>query len=241
MASALENHVTLLSLTPEFEYGSFWEEVVLPAFSWVISTVFPLRLVNSPGSSCALAAGAFILMKRAEFEALGGHARLKDTVIEDLRTAQLFERNGRQIHLAITRGLFRTRMYKNLRELWEGLTHTSFEGVGFSVAKVLAGVTVRPLSAALPTLTALLRLFNDWELQASPLHDRILLMAVAASAVSLLVYLPVLAFFRLPARYVFFLPLAALFYCLVALDSMLVSVAGQGVPWKGRCYQPPRA
>ena len=239
MACAREKRVSLLSLTPEFEYSSFWEKVVLPAFAWVIASVFPVRLVNDPRSSRALAAGAFILMRRADFAALGGYERLRNTVIEDLRTAQLFKSGGRRIHFAATKGLFRTRMYKNLRELWEGLTRTSFEGVGFSVPTVLAGVTVGAVAAVLPSVTSGVRLFRDWEVRISPLQDHVLLMALAACAVSFLVYLPVLAYFHLPARYVFSLPLAAAFYCLVALDSMLVSVAGRGVPWKGRRYLPP--
>lgn len=239
MACALERHAALLSLTPEFEYTSFWEKVVLPAFSWLLASIFPARRVNNPKSSVALAAGAFVLMRRADFEALGGYTRLKNTVLEDLRTAQLFKRNGKRIHLGMTRGLFRTRMYKNLRELWEGLTRTAFEGVGFSVSKILAGVTVGAVAAVLPTVTALARLIDDWGRQASPQHDTALLMALAACAAGFLVYLPVLVFFRLPARYVFSLPLAACFYCLVAIDSMLVSIAGRGVPWKDRRYLPP--
>jgi len=41
-----------------------------------------------------------------------------------------------------------------------------------------------------------------------------------------------------PIFYVFTLPVAAIFYMGVALNSMFKSVFGSGVPWKGRRYHP---
>jgi hypothetical protein len=48
MSCALEHGVQLLSVVPEFEFGSFWEKVVLPAFTFLICSPYPLRLVNDP-------------------------------------------------------------------------------------------------------------------------------------------------------------------------------------------------
>jgi chlorobactene glucosyltransferase len=234
ISCALEKRVEFLSLAPEVELGSFWERVMLPAFCSLIATLFPLRLVNDPTSRRATGVGAFILMRRAELEALGGYERLKSAVIEDLRLAQLFKRNGRRIHLGVTRGLLRTRMYKGLRELWEGLSRTAFEGTGSSVAGVLAGVTVGTVAAVLPWVAIVARLWRGMSLR----HDPTLLVALAACAVSLLVYMPVALFFHLSPLYALALPLAALFYSLLVLDSMLISITGRGVPWKGRRYRP---
>src|SRR3989449_11500109 len=118
-----------LSLAPEFVFESFFEKVLLPAFSFLLLMLFPVRLVNDPASSRALAAGAFILMRSKDLKELGGYERLRSTLVEDLRMAELFKRNGRRIYLAFTRDLLRTRMYKELSEIWEGLTRTAFEGI----------------------------------------------------------------------------------------------------------------
>ena len=116
MSSALEHGAHFLSIVPEFEFGSFWEKVVLPAFTFLISSLFPLRLVNDPQSSRAIAAGAFILMKREDLNALGGYARLKKVVIEDLRLAELFKRNGRRIYFG---GEPRSLSYPHVQQ-WPG-------------------------------------------------------------------------------------------------------------------------
>ena len=48
MSCAREHGVQFLSVVPEFEFGSFWEKVVLPAFTFLICSLYPLRLVNDP-------------------------------------------------------------------------------------------------------------------------------------------------------------------------------------------------
>jgi chlorobactene glucosyltransferase len=239
MSSALEHGAHFLSIVPEFEFGSFWEKVVLPAFTFLISSLFPLRLVNDPQSSRAIAAGAFILMKREDLNALGGYARLKKVVIEDLRLAQLFKRNGRRIYFAASRGLFHTRMYSSGREMFEGLSRSAFEGTSFSVPKVLGGVLLGNLLAVLPWVALITRMVRDSRLMGPALHDPSLFVALLACAVASLVYLPFILHLRVPVPYVFALPLAALFYSCVSVNSALASIVGRGVPWKGRHYRAP--
>ena len=238
MALARRERAQLVSLTPEFELGGFWEKVMLPAFTLLLSTLFPLRLVNDPNSPRAIAAGAFILMRREDFETLGGYEPVKTVVIEDVRMAQHFKRNGRRIYLAASRGLFRTRMYSGVGEMWEGLSRSAFEGAGFSVAKVCAGVIIGTVTSILPWVVAVVLLFRGAQIGHIPGGEAVLALALAVCLESVLIYLPVLLFLRVPAQYVFALPLAAAFYSGVSLNSMFQSF-GAGVPWKGRRYRPP--
>ncbi len=137
---ALRKNVQFLSLTPEVKMQSWAEKVVLPAFGFLLFMLFPLRRVNDPRSSRAMAAGAFLLMRHADLVSLGGYARLRHTLIEDLRMAELFKRNGRRTYLGVTRGVFYTHMYENWREVFEGLARSAWEGAGCSLWKLLAGV-----------------------------------------------------------------------------------------------------
>jgi hopene-associated glycosyltransferase HpnB len=239
VSCALRKEAHLLSLFPEVEFGSFAMRVVLPAFALLLSVLFPLRLVNDPKSSRALAAGGFILMRRDDFEALGGYARLRDVVIEALGLAKMFKKSGRRIYVAFTRGLFCTRMYHGWRETWEGLSRSAFEGVGFSMARVLAGVIGGNCLAVLPWVSALAFAVRVLQLGMPWTADPALVLALATWLASALVYLPCLTLLRVSPLYVFTLPLACVFYSGVALNSVWVSVMGRGVPWKGRHYRPP--
>jgi hopene-associated glycosyltransferase HpnB len=239
MSCALERGVQLFSIVPEFEFGSFWEKVVLPAFSFLISTLFPFHRVNDPTSSRALAAGAFILMKREDLNALGGYARLRKVLIEDLRLAELFKRHGRRIYLAASRGLFYTRMYSSGGEMFEGLSRSAFEGSGFSVPKILGAMFLANLLAVFPWVALVARILRDLRSGGAALHDPALLVAFLACAIASLVYLPFIRHLRVPVLYVFALPLATLFYSCVAINSALTGIIGRGVPWKGRRYRAP--
>ncbi len=239
LSFVLRRNLEFLSLAPEFKFESFWEKVVLPAFSFLLATMYPLRLVNHPKSSRAIAAGAFMLMRRDRLEALGGYERLRHSLIEDVRMAELFKRKGRPTYLALTRDLFRTRMYRDARELWEGLSRSAFEGSGYSMAKVFAGAVVGTLLGPLPWVTTLGLLFSDCWLGRPLAVDPALLLALATCAVGFLVYFPFVLFYRVSPLYVFTLPLATVFYSAVALNSALQSVSGGGVSWKGRRYRPP--
>ncbi len=239
MSCALERGVQLLSIVPEFEFGSFWEKVVLPAFSFLISSLFPLHRVNDPTSSRALAAGAFILMKREDLNAMGGYARLRKVLIEDLRLAELFKRHGRRIYLAASRGLFHTRMYSSGGEMFEGLSRSAFEGSGFSVPKILGAMFLANLLAVFPWVALVARILRDLRSGGAALHDPALLVAFLACAIASLVYLPFIRHLRVPVLYVFALPLATLFYSCVAINSALAGIIGRGVPWKGRHYRAP--
>jgi chlorobactene glucosyltransferase len=239
MGLAFRERAQLVSLTPEIELGGFWEKVALPAFTLLLSTLYPLRLVNRPNFPRAIAAGAFILMRRDDFDALGGYEPVKNVVIEDMRMAEHFKRNGRRVFVAVSRGLYRTRMYSGLGELWEGLSRSAFEGVGCSVIKILGGVFVGLVTSVLPWVVAAVILLRG--AQRAAFHQGIaaLALAIATLAESVLIYLAVLLFLRVPVLYVFTLPLAAIFYSGVGLNSMVKSVFGSGVAWKGRRYRPP--
>lgn len=239
MSCALERGVQFLSIVPELELGSFWERVVLPAFAFLITSLFPLHSVNDPKSSRALAAGAFILMKREDLEALGGYARLKNVLIEDLRLAELFKRHGHRIYLAASRGLLHTRMYSSGTEMFEGLSRSAFEGSGFSVPKILGAMFLANLLAVFPWVALIARILRDMRYGGAALHDPVLLVALAACALASVVYLPFIRHFRVPVLYTFALPLATLFYSSVSVNSTFAGILGGGVPWKGRRYRAP--
>lgn len=239
MSCALERGVQLLSIVPEFEFGSFWEKVVLPAFSFLISSLFPLHRVNDPTSSRALAAGAFILMKREDLNAMGGYARLRKVLIEDLRLAELFKRHGRRIYLAASRGLFHTRMYSSGWEMFEGLSRSAFEATGFSVPKAVGIMLLGNLLAVFPWVALCVRILSDLKLGGAAWHDPCFFLALLACAVASLVYLPFIRHSRVQVLYVFTLPLAVLFYSCVSINSVLAGIIGKGVPWKGRHYRAP--
>ncbi|TAM83621.1 MAG: glycosyltransferase [Acidobacteria bacterium] len=235
----LRKGLQFLSLTPEVEMQSWAEKVVLPAFGLLLFMLFPLRLVNDPRRQRSMAAGAFMLMRHDDLKALGGYARLRGTLIEDLRMAELFKRNGRRTYLGVTRGVFRTRMYENWREVFEGLARSAWEGTGCSLWKVLGGVAIGNGLAVLPWLSLIALWLSNLLTGTPPAQNPAFIAAAAACAASAVIYCPVVVFAGLSPLYTFTLPIASLFYSAVSVASAFRSLAGPGLQWKGRSYQPP--
>ncbi|MCL5005370.1 MAG: glycosyltransferase [Acidobacteria bacterium] len=238
MILALQKGARLLSLTPELDMQSLAEKVVMPAFGFFLFMLFPPRLVNHPNSGRALAAGAFLLMRRKDLASLGGYPRLRNTLVEDLRMSEMFKHNGHRIYLAVTRGLFRTRMYKNWREVFEGLTRSAWEGADRSIWKVLGALIVGNALAVLPWVSLATLLLVHAFAGTLPVGDPTLL-AGAATALSVIIYCPIILFAGLSPLYALTLPFASLFYSAVAVTSALFSLTGPGVRWKGRWYHSP--
>jgi chlorobactene glucosyltransferase len=238
---ALRKDVQFLSLTPEVRMQCWVEKVVLPAFVFLLFMLFPLRLVNDPRRSRAMAAGAFMLIRHEDLTALGGYARLRGTLIEDLRMAELFKRNGRRTYLGVTRGVFHTRMYENWREVFEGLARSAWEGAGCSLWKVLAGVAAGNSLAVLPWVSLAILWLSHLFAGTPLVHDPAFFAAAAACAASAAVYCPVVVFAGLSPLYTLTLPIASLFYSTVSVVSAFRSLTGPGLRWKGRSYQPPAA
>ncbi len=238
---AAQTGARLVSITPQFDYGCLAERAVLPIFSFLLALAYPLRLVNHPKSRCALGVGAFLLMRREDLRALGGYERLRGTLIEDLRMAQMFKRNGRTIYLAVGKDLFHTRMYDDWREMFEALARTAFEGTGFSLRNTLVGLVIGLGAAVLPWAASLVLLLSAFK-HGTPLrHDPPFLLATATAAVSLVVYAPLVTFLGLSPLWALALPLATLFYSAAAVTSAVLTLAGTGVRWKDRLYPPPPA
>ncbi len=66
--------------------------------------------------------GQYILVRRAAYEAVGGHAAVATEILEDVALARLFRNAGRRVYFRYGGDAVRTRMYRNWAQLREGWT-----------------------------------------------------------------------------------------------------------------------
>lgn len=238
-----QQQADLVSLFAFLEYGSFWEKLLLPSFGLFLAAAFPMRKVNDSNSTVALACGHYVLMRRALWARLGGYETIRTEIIDDLNTARIVKHSGHRIFLGATRDLARTRMYTSFQELWEGLRKHAFAGHRFSVPRLLLGV----LGILLMNLLPLVGLFYSgivlagfWTGGAQPgPWSAIFAVGLAQYFFSILIELPVLAFYRIGFWYAFLAPFGAILYAFISLDSMVRTLLGKGVSWKLRQYRRP--
>jgi chlorobactene glucosyltransferase len=86
---AKAQRIDLLSLNPFQELVSMTERLLLPAVFVSIATSMNFRHVNNPDRPEAIANGQFMLFSRRVYEAIEGHASVRNEVMEDMAFSQI--------------------------------------------------------------------------------------------------------------------------------------------------------
>ncbi|GAA1627775.1 glycosyltransferase [Actinoplanes couchii] len=128
---------TLLSPYPKI-VGS--GRLVQPLLQWSWLTFLPLRgMERSPRPSLAAAGGQWLVLDRAGYQRAGGHAAVRDDVLEDIGLARAVKRSGGRIALADGSHLATCRMYDSWRDLADGYGKSLWASFGsaFGAASVV--------------------------------------------------------------------------------------------------------
>ena len=122
MAEAKQHGAALLSYSPEQEVHGFWEKAVMPVIFAELAATYRPSLVSDPRSPAAAANGQYILISREAYDAVGGHAAVSSSLLEDVALAQAVKASGRKIFFRYGGDAVRTRMYRSFAQLREGWT-----------------------------------------------------------------------------------------------------------------------
>ncbi len=235
---ALQTQADLFTILTHQELGTFWERVLMPLVLTAMSVGFPPRRVNDPRRRDAVANGQFILIRRAVYQALGGHAAIRDQIVEDKALAERVKWNGYRLVLADGQQIARTRMYRSLAEMWEGWTKNIYLGLRDRTSLLLLGA----LGATLALLAALvLPLWpvlgwleylrgGGWSALGVSLQGMVLWAALVWERARVCQALGI------PRRYSLTTPLGAAIFAAIMLVSAWNVLSGRGVRWKGRHY-----
>jgi hypothetical protein len=138
---------------PRMVAGSPGERLVQPLLQWLWLTFLPLRAMErSARPSLAAAGGQLLVARRAGYERAGGHAAVRDKVLEDIELARAVKRAGGRIALADGSGIATCRMYESWSGLRDGYGKSlwaSFGSPAGAVAAMLALAVLYLLPVAL--------------------------------------------------------------------------------------------
>jgi chlorobactene glucosyltransferase len=237
-AKAVETRADMLTLMTFQILGSFWEKTVMPLVMTALSVGFSPRKVNDPSTRDAIANGQFIFIKRSVYDAIGGHERVRDQIVEDKAISEQVKWNGHRLVVADGMKLVRTRMYTSLPEMWEGWTKNIYLGLSDHPGMLLLGA----FGATLAVIAALFLpawplLGFGWWLNGGGWAA----LAVMAEAAILWAYLltvraKVARKMGIPGWWAVTTPLGAGVFAAMMLTSAWKVLSGQGVTWKGRVY-----
>jgi glycosyltransferase involved in cell wall biosynthesis len=164
LAEAKRHGASLLSYSPEQEVHGFWEKAVMPVIFAELAVTFSPSDVSDPSSSAAAANGQYILISRDAYDAVGGHAAVATSLLEDVELARAVKTSGRRIFFRYGGDAVRTRMYRSFAQLREGWTKNLV--LLFRSPLQLAGVRFTEFILILATVALAMgaAILNRWRL-----------------------------------------------------------------------------
>lgn len=219
---------------------TFWEKVIQPVVFTAITTGFSARKINNPKNRSALANGQFILIRHSVYNAVGGHEKIKNQIVEDKALAEQVKWNGYRLLLTDGYALAQTRMYDSLSAIWEGWTKNIYLGLKDSRSSLLLGVFGAFITTMLTSLMPLWPLFGLVWLFFGGGWEAFLILAEAALVWGIIFYLRarVARSMKISGWYGFTASLGAAIFTGMMIDSTWKVLSGKGVTWKGRTYDP---
>jgi hopene-associated glycosyltransferase HpnB len=210
-----------------------WERAVVPAFVYFFALLYPFQRVRRPGARTAAAAGGCMLVRRGALAGAGGLAAIGGTVIDDVALGRLIKRHGGRCRLDLSRDVVSRRPYPRLADLWAMVARSAYTQLRYSPPLLAGTVLGLGLLFAVPPVAAAagaagLASGRLWP--AGPVAG----IGLAAWAIMTGTYVPMLRFYRLSALRAPALPLVAVMYAGMTLDSARHYYTGQGGVWKGR-------
>jgi chlorobactene glucosyltransferase len=225
----------LFSVAGNQEMHSFWERIIQPQMFALLSIRYggSEHVSNAKRPVDAIANGQFILVRRDSYDAIGGHAAVRDRVAEDMAMAQTFVAAHRRIALFVANDQLSTHMYASLPELIAGWSKNIYAGgrlaaLGGALGQaaypfVLLGM---PLLGLVPPIVLLAALFGvvttSW-----------LIWSAIVVIVSILFWA---ALYRYMGESIAYAPLYPLGFVMLFAIAMRGVWRGQRVEWKQRSY-----
>ena len=224
LALAREKGWDHLTLLPMVDLEGFWEKTALSF--WGMGLIFGSEAwrVSNPRSRSYLGVGAFQLLRRSAYEAIGTHRRLALEVVDDIKLGKLVKLSRLRSGVAVAGERLRLRWQEGFLNFIRGVTKNSFAFCGFRVRTVVLHLLRVFAFSILPFLALLFT-------SGTP---RVLATVSVVAAIA--VHAKASPFSRVSLLYGFTHPLGALVMCYIMLRSAIVTLWRGGVVWRGTFY-----
>jgi chlorobactene glucosyltransferase len=229
-----EREADLMSVSGTQEMVTFWERAVQPVvFALILTRYGGARAIEGARTpDDVVANGQCFLITREAYDAIGGHAGVRDTVAEDLMLAQRIVQHGRRVSLVLGRDELSTRMYDGWDSIARGWRKNVYAGGRLAMKGGALGRLLFPFAlVSFPLSIVLPFLMLPW----AALADRplALLWSVVTATAMLVAFAGAAAFGRTPLWRALLAPVGALAFALICLQAI---ARGRSVEWKGRAY-----
>jgi chlorobactene glucosyltransferase len=141
IAQLERHHCDVLTVWPTQETHGWAERLTVPLMALAVLGYLPELLVRyAPWAVFAAANGQCLAFRREAYQAIGGHAAVRDRIVEDVALARLAKQHRRRLLMADGNRLIACRMYHGWSAVRDGFAKNIIAGYGGVVPLMLATV-----------------------------------------------------------------------------------------------------
>jgi cellulose synthase/poly-beta-1,6-N-acetylglucosamine synthase-like glycosyltransferase len=183
----------------------------------------PWKIADPKATKDYIGVGAFNLIRRPVYEALGGYAELRMEVLEDMRLGFKAKRAGYAQRVAFGKDLVRIRWAESAWGILDNLTKNLYSTFRFRTSLLLAACIGLFVMGLTPFVALFFRGPAQWA-------------GIVTLAALLLLNLRYWRLTDIPPTYLALFPIATLLFVGTLLRSMLLVLWRGGVLWRGTLY-----
>jgi len=215
------DHLTLLC---NVEMHGFWEKTLITFFGLAFHLATDAYSVSNPNSRAYVGIGAFQLLRRSAYEAIGTHQRLAMEVVDDMKLGKLVKEFGYHSCVAIAQNSVSVRWHAGVRNVIRGVTKNLFAALGYNLAFAVISLAGVFLLNVVPFFAVFAG------------HGWIRILSAIAVVVAICMHGSVALVNRVSPLYALTHPIGALLFCYMIVRSVAVTLWQGGVTWRGTFY-----
>jgi chlorobactene glucosyltransferase len=221
LCHAIDTQADLLSLFPRQLVGTWLERLIIPLLNFTFVSFFPAFMLERTSNPRFHAAnGQFLFFRRTAYEQIGGHAAIRGSVVDDFALARRIREKHLRLVIGDGQDFVSCRMYETPREIIEGFTKNLFAAMGGSALRAVSIALFLLIVFVVPVVAAIVTRSVVW---------------IAAALLGIAMRLRVTAQRRDDSIASALLhPVAMAVVVFVLLRSMMRTLLGMHVQWKGR-------
>jgi glycosyltransferase involved in cell wall biosynthesis len=213
-----------LTLVCNVEMHGFWEKTLITFFGLAFHLSTDAYSVSNPNSRAYVGVGAFQLVRRSTYEAIGTHRRLAMEVVDDMKLGKLVKQSGFRSCVGIAQELITVRWHAGARNVIRGVTKNFFAAFGYNLAFAVAALAAMFLLNVIPFFAVFIA------------HGWIRIFSAIAVAVALCMHGSMDVVNRVSPLYALTHPIGAVLFCYMIVRSVAVTLWQGGVTWRGTFY-----
>jgi len=222
LADAREwDHVTLLGTLKMFTFG---EKIAMTFFAMAFAIGTRPWAASDPGSRGYSGVGAFQMIRRSTYEAIGTHRRLAMEVVDDMKLGKLVKDGGFRSGAAKAGGAVSVHWHAGVGNMIRGTTKNFFATSGYRLW--LTGVHIFGLLLMCVFPVVALAFTHGWARG----------FDVVAVALPLIIAAGAARQFGAPGLFALTYPIGALIFAWMLARSTIVTLWQGGIVWRGTFY-----